>query len=291
MRLAVIDKKDIRIKVERSSLKFDGETLPFGLMDMVLINHRVELTSRDILKLNEANISLLIVSHNNTNVSLLNSANTKNGDLKLAQYNALSNRLEIAKYFIAQKVKTHAEHLETFEKKLPTERVLEEIANTKSVESLMGIEGTFAKNYFKVYFALFPKEFRVTKRTKNPPKDPVNAILSFWYSLYYNIISVKLLSMGFEPAIGYLHTPFRTHNALASDVIELFRAEINHAVLGLFENKLLEKSDFSFKGGGVYLTFEGRKKVWKEFVDLISVLNPKLTQEIAHVRAMIEGRA
>jgi CRISPR-associated protein Cas1 len=290
MRVAVIDKKDISIKAERSSLKFDGETLPFGLMDVLVINHRVALSSRDILKLNEANIALLIVSHNNKNLSLLNSANTKNGGLRLAQYNALGYRLDIAKYFITQKVKSHNEHLGYFEKFLPIDLVLEEIKNCNSVESLIGIEGTFAKNYFKEYFSLFPKEFRPTKRSKNPPKDAVNALLSFWYSLYYNIITIKLLSIGFDPAIGYLHVPFRTHNALSSDFIEIFRAEINHAILGIFKNNLLEKKDFSHKGGGVYLTFEGRKKVWREFVDLIDVLNPKLRKEIAHIRAMVEER-
>ncbi len=290
MRVAVIDRKDIRIKAERSALKFDGETLPFGLMDMLVINHRVDLSSRDILKLNEADISLLIVSHNNRNLSLLNSANTKNGALRLAQYNALGDRLKIAKYFIAQKVRTHAEHLSYFDTQLPIDSVLDEIEQCGSVESLIGIEGTFAKAYFKAYFLLFPKDFRASKRSKNPPKDPLNALLSFWYSLYYHIITVKLLSMGFDPAIGYLHVPFRTHNALSSDFIEIFRAEINHAVLGLFVNGLLEKSDFSYKGGGVYLKFEGRKKIWQSFVDLIGVLNPKLSQEIANIRAMIEGR-
>ena len=291
MRVAVVDKKDISIKVERSAVKFTGETLPFGLMDMLVINHRVALGSRDILKLNEANISLLIVSHNNTNLSLLNSAKTKNGALKMAQYHALSKRLEIAKYFISQKLTSHTEHLGYVEKRLPLAKALDDVEQAQSLESLLGIEGTFAREYFKGYFSLFPKEFRVTKRTKNPPKDPVNALMSFWYSLYYNIITVKLVGMGFEPAIGFLHQPFREHNALSSDLIELFRAEINHTILAIFKNKLLEKSDFSHNRGGVYLTFEGRKKVWKEFVGLVDVLNPKLNREIANLRAMIEERS
>lgn len=95
--------------------------------------------------------------------------------------------------------------------------------------------------------------------------------------------------MGFDPIIGYLHTPFRTHNALASDLIEIFRAEINHAVLGIFQNKLIGKEDFSYKNGSVYLKFEGRKKIWSEFVALSNVLNLKLKQEIARLRATIEG--
>jgi CRISPR-associated protein Cas1 len=289
MRVAVVDRKDITLKVERSAVKFDGETLPFSVMDMLVINHRVNLTSRDILKLNEAKVNLLIISHNNKNLSLLQSANTKGGELKLLQYEALStDRLEIAKYFITKKIETHAEQLAHFDIELSVNPFLEEVEKAESIGSLLGIEGNFSKLYFQHYFTLFPKVFRVTKRTKKPPKEPLNALLSFWYSLYYNIITVQLVSMGFEPAIGYLHTPFRTHNALSSDLIEIFRAEINHVVLRILKNGLLEASDFSRKGGGVYLTFEGRKKVWREFVELVNILNPKLKREIAHLRATIE---
>lgn len=289
MRVAVVDKKDMVLKVERSSVKFDGGTLPFKLMDILLINHRVTLGSRDILKLNENGISLLIVSHNNTNLSLLQSANAKRGELRLAQYHALSKRLEIAKYFVLKKIETHAEHLAHLKIEISTKSIIKEIDEAESVESLMGLEGKFAKLYFKAYFQLFPKEVAPKKRTKNPPKDRVNALLSFWYSLYYNIICVKLVSMGFDAIIGYLHTPFRTHNALASDIIEVFRAEINHTVLGIFQKGLLEDSDFSYHNGGVYLKFEGRKKVWGEFISLVDVLNPRLKEEIANLRKMVEN--
>ena len=288
MRVAVVDKKDIVLKVERSSIKFDGERLPCSLIDILCINHRVTLESRDILKLNEHSISLLVVSHNNKNLSMLHSANAKRGELRLAQYKALSYRLDIAKYFIGKKITTHAQHLKHLKIEMETETILEEIEKAKSIESLMGLEGKFAKNYFKEYFQLFPKGLVSTKRTKNPPKDVVNALLSFWYSLYYNIITIKLLSLGFDPIIGYLHTAFRTHNALASDLIEIFRAEINHTVLGVFQKQLLSKEDFSNSRGGVYLKFEGRKKVWGEFVSLVDVLNPRLKEEIAKLRKMIE---
>jgi CRISPR-associated protein Cas1 len=292
MRVAIVDRKDITLKVERTAVKFNGETLPFSIMDIMVINHRVNLTSRDILKLNEAKVNLLVVSHNNKNLSLLQSANTRGGELKLLQYEALMrDRLRIAKYFIVQKIKSHAKQLAHFNIDIAIDSSLKEVEEAKSVGSLLGIEGNFSKLYFKEYFSLFPKAFRVTKRTKNPPKDPLNALLSFWYSLYYNIITVQVVSMGFEPAIGYLHRPFRTHNALSSDLIEMFRAEINHVVLGIFNNGLLEQSDFSRKGEGVYLTFEGRKKVWREFVELVDILNPKLKSEIAYLRATIEKRA
>lgn len=95
-----------------------------------------------------------------------------------------------------------------------------------------------------------------------------------------------MISYGFEPAIGYLHTAFRTHNALASDFMELFRAHINQSVIAIFKNEILTIDDFS-KKGGVYLKFDGRKKVWKEFAALVNVLKPKLDEEIAKIRSMI----
>lgn len=86
--------------------------------------------------------------------------------------------------------------------------------------------------------------------------------------------------------MGYLHTSFRSHNALASDILELFRAAINQAVIALFNNKLLDLDDFT-KKDGVYLKFEGRKKVWKEFISLVDILQPKLNAEMANLKKMM----
>ena len=124
------------------------------------------------------------------------------------------------------------------------------------------------------------------KRSKNPPQDPANAVLSLFYTLYYNIISIKLLTHGFEPSIGYLHTPFREHNALASDLMELFRADINEEVIQIFKENLLSLDDFT-KKGGVYLKYEARSKIWKRFLELEARLKSKLDKELANIRAKI----
>jgi CRISPR-associated protein Cas1 len=243
-----------------------------------------------VLKLTKNKISILLISHDNKNSSLIASANPKGAEIKHSQFNALSKRLEIAKYFLTQKIKSHHEHLTFFNQDIPLKEVLLKIKDAKEIDELLGIEGTFAKHYFKIYFSLFPKEFQTKTRTKHPPQDPLNALLSYWYSLYYNIISVKLLSYGFEPTIGYLHTPFRTHNALASDIMEVFRSQINHAVLSIFSNSLLVKEDFA-KKGGVYLKWSGRVKVWNEFIKLTSVLKPQLDSEIANLKRLINEKA
>jgi CRISPR/Cas system-associated endonuclease Cas1 len=111
MKIAVIDKKDITIQVQNNSIKFLEHNIPFSLIDLLILNHKVTLNSADILKLTKNNINILLVSYNNENFSLISSANTKNANLKLSQYNALNFKLHIAKYIITQKITTHAQHL------------------------------------------------------------------------------------------------------------------------------------------------------------------------------------
>jgi len=287
MNLAIIDKKDIEIKLDKNTIKFEEQTIPFRLIDTLILNHRATLHTKDILKLTSENINILIISHNNSNSSIINSANTKNGELKLAQYNSLQHRLMFAKYFIKNKIISHQQQLSHHKRFIDTDIPLTQLENATTIDEIMGIEGSFARAYFKEFFELLPKQFHKSKRSKQPPLDPVNGVLSYWYSLYYDIIKIKLQSYGFEPAIGYLHTPFRSHSALASDILELFRAAINQAIISIFQNNLLDINDFS-KKGGVYLKWEGRKKIWKEFVDLVNILKPQLDETIAYIRKNID---
>ncbi len=290
MKIAIIEQKDITIKIENNSIKLPSQNLPLALMDILILNHRTILSTNDILKLTKAKVSILIVSYNNSNLSIISSANTKNAQIKLAQYNAIEYNLEIAKYFIKSKIEHHNYQLQINGISKDIKPILKEIDNVDSIDSILGIEGNFARYYFKEYFALIPKEWHKSKRSKNPPLDPLNALLSFWYSLIYNIITIRLISYGFEPSIGYLHKPFRGHNALSSDILEIFRASINHTVMSIFKSNKLELDDFSHKGKGVYLTYKGRQKIWSEFISFVDIINPEIDKEIAKLRGVIDEK-
>lgn len=289
MKIAVIDTKDITLTLANKAIKANGQNIPFRLIDFLILNHKTMLNTADILTLTKENISILLVAHNNSNFSIIHSANALHSELKHAQYQALKNQLPIAKHFIEKKLQSHQEHLKTMQIQ-NSSHALEELTKATTIENIMGIEGAYAKHYFEHYFSKISKELHHHKRSKQPPKDPVNALLSYWYSLYYYIIVRHLISHGFEPSIGYLHKPFRTHYALASDVLEIFRASINQAVLSIFNHSLLTKEDFSFNKG-VYLKFEGRKKVWSEFLALVDILNPQLKNEITLLKKMIYATA
>ncbi len=206
MKTVVIDKKDVSIKIESNALKVEGQSVPFRLVDLLILNHRVTLHTSDILKLTTANISVLIISHANDNFSLIQSANVKNAEIKFAQYAACENHLPIAKMLIAKKIEAHAQQLLKNGIELNITEELSKVASALNVQEIMGVEGSFAVKYFKEFFTLLPTSLHKAKRSKQPPLDPVNTLMSYWYTLYYYIITVQLFSYGFEPSIGYLHT-------------------------------------------------------------------------------------
>lgn len=288
MKIVIIDKKDIELNIVQNSIKVEEQTIPFKYIDTLVLNHRIKLNSKDIITLTKNNINILLISYNNTYSSIIQSANTKNAELKFLQYKSLENRLFIAKYFLKRKIQTHKEHLEILNIKVDTSIILSKISLSVDIQELLGFEGTFAREYFGYYFNLLPFNLHKNKRTKKPPLDPVNALLSFWYSIYYNMITIRLLSFGFEPSIGYLHSPFREHNALSSDILECFRSKINHVVFTIFKNQILTQDDFTFKNG-VYLKYTSRQKIYQEFIDLVNILNSELDKEIANLKKIFTG--
>ena len=283
MKISILDRKDTSLSVEQSCLKYAGYSIPFKAVDLLLITRHIRLNTKDILKLTQNNISLLLVSYNHQHKALIQAAKAKNSALKIAQYRALEHRLMLARFFISEKFSSHYQSLLKQNIILDLERFQQKLHQTQSISEILILEAEFSRQYFQCFFSLIPRAFHHNKRSKRPPLDPANALMSFWYSLVYHIITTKLISYGLEPGLGYLHTAFRDHNALASDLIELFRAKINEAVLEVFQQKILGQEDFS-KQGGVYLRFSGRQKTWTHFLQLVDDIDSDIDKNIAYIR-------
>lgn len=286
MKISIIDKKDITISVENSTIKFDGQKLPFKLVDTLLISRNINIHSKDIIQLTDNKINIIFLNTFSNKSSIVHSTNPKNSDLKIKQYKGLEKRLPIAKYLIKEKIKRHIYQLSCSEIYLNLQPYLEQIEEAANIDILLGIEGSFAREYFKYYFTLISSKYHKNKRTKRPPLDPANALLSYFYFLIYNIITTKLLSFGFDPSISYLHTPFRDHNALSSDIMELFRDQINQFVVLILQEKIVSINDFQ-KKSGVYLNYEGKKKLHQPLKELWDGLDNKINVEIANLKSML----
>lgn len=113
-----------------------------------------------------------------------------------------------------------------------------------SQEQLLGFEGQAAKQYYSCFKTLV-KPFTFDKRVFHPPDNPVNALLSFGYTLLYNRLSVALAENGLNPRKGFFHKSRGRHNALASDLMEELRHVIDRIVLALIHLKEIQETDFS----------------------------------------------
>jgi CRISPR-associated endonuclease Cas1 len=112
-----------------------------------------------------------------------------------------------------------------------------------SIEALRGYEGSAARAYF-AGFSRLVEPFEFKGRFYRPPDGPVNAMLSFGYTLLYNRITSVLKHKGFNPRIGFFHQGRGSHNALASDLMENLRHFPERVVLALIHRKEIKPEDF-----------------------------------------------
>jgi CRISP-associated protein Cas1 len=137
------------------------------------------------------------------------------------------------------------------------------------LERLMGFEGAGAVQYFSAFGeCLTEPEFVFLARSRRPPGNPVNAMLSFGYQILWNHLLALIEIQGLDPYQACLHQGSERHAALASDLIEEFRAPmVDSLVLWLVNSKVMDiKTDFVYRDGGCYLNELGRRKYLKFFV-------------------------
>lgn len=134
------------------------------------------------------------------------------------------------------------------------------------LEALRGLEGQAANVYFSAFNGLIRNPepaFRFNTRTRRPPRDPVNALLSFLYTLLRHDVQSALETVGLDPYVGFLHTDRPGRPSLALDLMEELRPYLaDRLALTLINRKQVTPKDFiSSETGGVVLTDEARKTV------------------------------
>ncbi len=139
-------------------------------------------------------------------------------------------------------------------------------SRSKEVQELLGYEGVVARHYFGALSNLVQEgageEMKPMGRSRRPPKDRFNALLSFLYGqLYRDLLSV-IMRVGLEPALGVMHTPRSAAPPLVLDMVELFRVPVvDMAVLGAVNRQTFDsEKDFDVTPVKVWLSESGRKK-------------------------------
>lgn len=153
-------------------------------------------------------------------------------------------------------------------------------------EVLMGIEGNCAKEYFKIFDKLIlsqKDDFKMTARTKRPPLDRVNAVLSFLYTILISTYTSALESVGLDSCYGYYHALRSGRSSLACDLTEETRFIVERLVLTMINLKKLNYKDFETQeSNAVFLTKDGKRKVLTEWQEKkrSEILHPYLKEKI-----------
>jgi len=187
-------------------------------------------------------------------------------------------------------------------------RLAQRAQDAAAMDELLGLEGSAARLYFEYFSGMLKVEedgeppfvpphaggeglmkFDFNGRNRRPPRDPVNALLSFAYSLLTKDLTIICHSIGFDPFIGFYHQPRFGRPALALDLMEGFRPLVaDSAVLSAVNTRMVSATDFIRVGDAVALTPAGRKgfiRAYEQRIDTL-VTHPLFGYRVSYRRVM-----
>lgn len=280
--LLVICEDETRLRVPLSSVSH-----------VVLVGRGVGITTPALHELLAGNIPLTLIRQNGELLGRLVGPSGRNLELRRQQYRAASDPaccLAISRQIVLGKLRNyHALALRWTRDRHSTARdeeensgsvtgrgsslaqledALREVNTAQDPATLRGIEGHGSKAYFAILRSRLRDGWHFEKRTRRPPKDPTNALLSLAYTLLGEAAATALEIAGLDPYEGFYHADKYGRPALALDLIEEFRGPVaDSVVVTLINKRMLAESDFEINSatGGVYLGRQGLKVFLETF--------------------------
>lgn len=209
-----------------------------------------------------------------------------NVQLRIAQHEAARDEaaaLRLAREFVRGKLRNQRTLLRrnsdlSEDQRAQLAGLLRAIDDAPDRAALMGIEGRFARVYFDGFAALLRTrtDVEMVGRSRRPPADPVNALLSFGYAVLTRACAQVVTRVGFDPMRGFLHVPGWGRPALALDLVEELRAlVVDSVVLRVLAERRLTAADFHCELGAVTLTPAARRVY-------LQALDARLEEEVQH---------
>ena len=262
------------------------------------------------------NVSLTFLSPQGRYISRSQGPTRGNVLLRKAQYLNSDNAgyaLHLCKLFIGGKIQNYRNILRRFIRDNGDDEAIEKAAeellrckrkvlDATSIDSVRGIEGEAATAYFSVFSHLLlnqKDDFIFEGRNRRPPKDAVNAMLSFVYTLICNDMTAALETVGLDPYVGFMHTLRPGRASLALDMMEELRAYLgDRLVLSLINRRQITIKDFVQQGDeGIVMTDSGRKTILTAWQSRKKeqITHPYLNERVSiglipHIQSMLLAR-
>lgn len=277
---------------ERLVVRGELQTTHVRLMNtaQVVVRGNVQVSTQAARALLERGIPLIYLSSGGWFSGRLSGNDTNNIDLRIAQYRAAldSTRcLELSRAFVVAKIRNARTMLRRNHER-PDAVVLGQLKqlarkakSCDALESLLGLEGAAARVYFQNFSGMLRSEgtfeaFDFEKRNRRPPRDPINALLSFVYALLTKDLVIAVTQVGLEPLLGYYHQRRFGRPALALDLMEEFRPLVGDSVvLSAVNGRIVTTQDFVTLADACSLKEHARKRV-------IEAYERRMDQEIVH---------
>jgi len=246
-------------------------------VSQVCLLGNVQVTSQALREITAAGIPVAHFSYGGWFHALTSGLIHKNVELRMAQFAAVADPgrcVSLARQFVVGKIRNSRtllrRHLGDEGQELIRQlaRFVDKAKAARDCPTLLGIEGTAAKEHFAGFARLLNEEstFSIEGRNRRPPRDPVNCLLSFVYAMLVKEVTIVLHTVGLDPMLGFFHRPRYGRPSLALDLAEEFRPLIGDSVvLTLINNGEVTPKSFIRRAGGVALTDAGRRAVIAAF--------------------------
>ena len=250
----------------------------------------VQISTQSVHELCKRDIPVIYFSYGGWFYGFTQGMSHKNVELRDRQYLAAKDAevsLNISKNIVNGKIR-NCRTLLRRNSKIPVDNALKElqkwvssINGATNSQELLGIEGMAARTYFMHFNEMIKNrddeyKFDFESRNRRPPRDAVNSMLSYVYSMLVKDFTITLLATGFDPFLGFYHRPRYGRPALALDLMEEFRSIIGDStVINVINNGEVNKSDFIERSNSVTIKPDGRKK-------LISAYERRMDSLVTH---------
>ncbi|QIM68370.1 type I-C CRISPR-associated endonuclease Cas1c [Basfia succiniciproducens] len=261
----------------------------------------------------ENNVNLAFFTETGRYLGRLQGRQSGNVLLRRAQYriseqnpipiarNIIAAKIQSAKRVLQRRLRNHGEHEEVQAAVMALNFSLQQLKRAENLDLIRGIEGDAAARYFGVFQHLLAEKngFGFDGRNRRPPRDGVNALLSFLYSILGKDISGALQGVGLDPQVGFLHADRPGRDSLAQDLLEEFRAWwVDRMVLSLINRGQIKPQDFVTEvGGAVNMKPEARRLLFQSLQakKQEKIVHPFLQEEVEigllpYIQAMLLAR-
>jgi CRISPR-associated protein Cas1 len=287
------DGETVRVKVE-GQVKL---TVPLHHLEGIVCFGRVNMSTSLMAVAADRDLTISFFSEQGRFQSRVVSATSGNVLLRREQYRRADQPeacLRIARSIVAAKIQNSRNNLlrggresDVPEDADTLKRAANHLANSldtlsraETLDSARGCEGDAARAYFGSFNKLIRQQreaFSMTGRSRRPPLDPLNALLSFVYSVLTHEMAGALESVGLDPAVGFLHVDRPGRLSLALDLLEEFRALLaDRLVLSLINLKQVRPDGFEIQPGGAVQMDAATRKT------LLTALTQRKRDEITH---------